>query len=80
MKKTYLIILAIFLFLGLFIFGYGLVNTAVSIEYETENGECISNVDGTNLCLVKTVMLVLAVSCFLSLIYLLNFINKLKKK
>ena len=37
--------------LGILISPYGIINTMVSLKYETENiQDCISNVSGKNLC------------------------------
>lgn len=37
--------------LGILISPYGIINTMVSLKYETENiQDCISNVSGENLC------------------------------
>jgi len=50
MRRIYFAILVVSLIL-IPIIGFGIVNTMVSLKYETENlGDCISTVSGIDLC------------------------------
>jgi hypothetical protein len=66
--------------LAIFISIYGIINTMVSLKYETENiQDCISNVSGTNLCeTITNLKIVIAIS-FLLLVCLISFRRKLIK-
>jgi len=73
-RKLYLIIL-IFSFLATRANGFAIVNTMVSVKYETDNpGDCISNVTGIDLCATidKSKLLVI----IFSLIFILLLIMK----
>lgn len=51
MKLKYYIILIITLIILAFIVGFGIINTMVSLKYETNVlNECISVISGDNLC------------------------------
>ncbi len=51
MKKTIFYILISILTISIPVLIFGIVNTMVSIKYETENpGDCISTISGANLC------------------------------
>jgi hypothetical protein len=78
-KKIYTL-LKIILIIGLFIFPFGILNTMVSLKYETDSpGDCISKVTGNNLCDSITNMKILFVICFASLVILLVYKNKIVK-
>lgn len=63
-KIIYLVLFGISM-LGIAAFGFGIINTMVSIKYETESPkDCISLVTGDNLCLKINVLQILLVSCF----------------
>jgi hypothetical protein len=50
-KVIYYILIGIFI-IGIPLFAFGIVNTMVSIKYETADmGDCISSVSGADLCL-----------------------------
>ncbi len=51
MRKIVYFLLITISILGTLVLPYGIVNTMVSLKYETENIEdCVSNVSGENLC------------------------------
>ncbi|WP_303918044.1 hypothetical protein [Draconibacterium sediminis] len=51
MKKVLYLIFLILSFLAALVNGFAIVNTMVSIKYETNNpSDCISNVTGIDLC------------------------------
>ena len=77
LKKTTFYILVILSILGVILFGFGILNTMVSFKYETENGECISNCDGTNLCFQMSYCIAIAILSFVLFILLLMFRRKL---
>ncbi len=77
LKKTTFYILVILSILGVILFGFGILNTMVSFKYETENGECISNCDGTNLCFQMSYYIAIAILSFVLFILLLMFRRKL---
>lgn len=77
LKKTTFYILVILSILGVLSFGFGILNTMVSFKYETENGECISNCDGTNLCFQMGYCMTVAILSFVSFLLLLLFKRKL---
>ena len=83
-QKTFFYILIILSVTGLFICSYGIINTMVSLKYETENiTDCISLVSGENLCITIRNLKVLFITCLIILILLLYFkkgILKLKEK
>ena len=60
--------------LGILVFAFGIINTMVSLKYETENPtDCISLVTGQDLCLTIQVLKVLIVACILTVILLAVF-------
>ncbi len=77
MKKYYfLIIISIFL---LPIFAYAWINNAVSKQYETEFGECISASSGQNLCVIGIVITLIIILLFISLFFgIYKIINQKK--
>ncbi len=72
MKYYILIISLCVLFFGVPFFYFGVVNTGVSIRYETEDRGCISLVTGADLCrqlfLLKAAMIFCAAQLFLYLL------------
>lgn len=72
-RKIYNIILSI-LVISLPVNLFGILNTMVSLKYETENpGDCISSVSGIDLCSAITWMKVMIIVAVLLIIYLLYF-------
>ena len=72
-KKTYNITL-ILTFIGILFFAFGVLNTKVSLKYETEDpNDCISNVTGTDLCKAINYLSGLTFFCGISFIGLLLF-------
>ncbi len=70
-KTIYYILLSISI-LGIPIFSFGILNTMVSIKYETENpNDCISLLSGQDLCFTINVLEGLIVICVIALIPLL---------
>lgn len=56
------------------------LNTSVSIKYETDFGECISQVTGTNLCLQHDILLGLTYGCGILFLLLFIFNKRILKK
>ncbi len=72
-KLIYFLLITISI-LGILITPYGIINTMVSLKYETENiQDCISNVSGENLCNTIRNLKIVFVVCFLMLIFLIYF-------
>jgi len=66
--------------LGILVASYGVVNTIVSLKYETENiQDCVSNVSGDNLCNTIRNLKIMFESCVLLLIFLIYFRKKILK-
>lgn len=66
--------------LGIVIAPYGIINTMVSLKYETENiQDCVSNVSGENLCDTIRNLKIVLVFCVLLLIILIYFRKKIIK-
>ena len=78
-KKSYTLLIIISI-IGTFLFPYGIINTMVSLKYETENaGDCISKVTGDNLCeSISNFKIYFSISLVV-LILLLAFKSKLVK-
>jgi uncharacterized membrane protein YkvI len=67
--------------LGILIALYGIVNTMVSLKYETENiQDCVSNVSGENLCEIIRNLKIFFVFCLLLLVCLIYFQKKILKR
>lgn len=78
-KLLYFLLIAISI-LGIFVTPYGIVNTMVSLKYETENiQDCVSNVSGENLCDTIRNLKIMFVFCVLLLIFLIYFRKKILK-
>ena len=76
-KVIYNILLTISI-LGIVIAPYGIINTMVSLKYETENvKDCISNVSGQNLCKVIRDLKIIFAFCILLLVCLIYFRKKI---
>ena len=81
MNKSFYLVFLIISFLGIPFFALGILNSMVSLKYETENlTDCISKVTGTDLCLTITVFKVLTVLSALSFVGLLIFKNRIVKR
>lgn len=66
--------------LGILVAPFGIVNTMVSLKYETENiQDCVSNVSGENLCDTIRNLKIVFVLCVLLLIFLIYFRKKILK-
>jgi ABC-type Mn2+/Zn2+ transport system permease subunit len=73
-RKAFFYLLLILSITGLFIFPYGIINTMVSLKYETENiTDCISVVSGENLCITIRNLKISFIICLIVLIFLLYF-------
>lgn len=60
--------------LGIPVFAFGIINTMVSLKYETDSPtDCISLVTGQDLCLTIQVYKGLIIACILTLIILSVF-------
>ena len=78
-KKIYFAILII-LIIAVLIISLGIVNSMVSLKYETGSSkDCISNISGTDLCISIKIMKILNAIALLSLYALLLFKNKILK-
>lgn len=81
MKRRIFSILLIVSLLGIPFFAFGILNTMVSLKYETDNmNNCISLVNGHDLCLALRINQILLVACILIPISLLIFKKKILKK
>ena len=61
-KVSGFILVEIIVFFGFLLSCFAVVNTMVSMKYETETGDgCISMVSGDNLCLIKICWIIIAV-------------------
>lgn len=61
--------LILLLFLTAFINGFGIINTMVSLKYETQDpGQCLSSVSGNDLCAALQRCKVLALGAFVGAI------------
>jgi len=79
-KAFYYITLIIAVF-GIPLFVFGIINTMVSLKYETENPtDCISSVTGQDLCLTINVFKRLILICVVILILLFVFRKRLLRK
>ena len=56
------------------------LDTSVSIKYETDYGECISQVTGTDLCLKHDIFMGLTYGCGILFFLLLIFNKRILKK
>ena len=78
-KLIYLSLIAISIVVIL-ISTFGIINTMISLKYETENiQDCISNVSGENLCETITSLKIVIFFSFLVLLCLIYFRKKLLK-
>ena len=79
-KVVYYILFCTFI-VGIPLFTFGIINTMVSITYETVNpGDCISCVNGTDLCFTIKILKVLIAICVIGLLYLIVFKKRLLKQ
>ncbi len=82
MKKIKLIYYFFFAIsiIGILVSPYGILNTMVSLKYETENvQDCISNVSGENLCNTIRNLKIIFIFCLLLLVCLIYFRKKILK-
>lgn len=77
MKKYYFTIIISIILLP--IFAYAFINTAVSKQYETEIGECISVSSGQNLCKILDLLAILILILSFTFIFGIYKILKHKK-
>jgi uncharacterized protein HemY len=63
-------------FLGVFLFGLEIIHTGLCLTYETNSGDCISKVDGSNLCLQLTYFIALTIISFIALFLLVKYRKK----
>ena len=67
-------------FIGILIFIFGIVNTMVSLKYETDSlDECISKVTGNDLCQSIQTLKILIGVCIATIIAMLIFKGRLLK-
>lgn len=79
MKKKIFYVLIGFSIIGIPIFSFGIINTMVSLKYETNSpNDCISLVTGQDLCLTIQVLKGLIITCILTIILLMVFRRKFK--
>ena len=77
-RKLLYFLLLIISITGILVCPYGILNTMVSLKYETENpGDCISIVSGVNLCLTIRILQVAFVICFILLVCLIQYREKI---
>jgi hypothetical protein len=80
MNKIYYRILVGCAIFGIFLFPFGILNTMVSLQYETDGGgDCISKITGNDLCQSILKMKFYFVMSFLLLSALLVFKRKILK-
>ena len=80
-RKAFFYLVLILSIIGLFIFPYGIINTMVSLKYETENiTDCISLVNGENLCITIRNLKILFIISLTILICLLYFKKRILEK
>ena len=73
-KKIIIFILIGLSVLGIIVFVFGIINTMVSLKYETDNPiDCISLVTGQDLCLTIQILKGFVVVCIMAIILLTIF-------
>lgn len=81
MKVKYYIFLLITLVILALLLGFGIINTMVSLKYETNyDNECVSTISGTNLCNSLSIGKFLFYTDLLLIFILLLFQEKIIKK
>ena len=78
MKERAFNLIMVVLGLGTLILIYGIVNIDVSKKYETD-GDCISNVDGVDLCTLQHRVELYLILTIFTIVLLLIFHKKLLK-
>jgi len=74
MKRIIFYILIGLSIIGIPVFSFGIINTMVSLRYETENPtDCISLVTGHDLCMTVQILKTLVFVCIVTIILLLVF-------
>ena len=78
MKGIYFKLLIIVLIILIPVFWYGILNTNVSLKYETENpGDCISIITGQNLCRIINQLKISAAIDIILIVVLLIYRKKI---
>jgi ABC-type Mn2+/Zn2+ transport system permease subunit len=73
-RKAIFYLFFILSIIGLILCPFGIINTMVSLKYETENmKDCISLVSGENLCITIRNLKISFIICLIVLIFLLYF-------
>lgn len=80
MKKVVFFIILCFSIFGIPIFYFAKINTGVSLKYETEPGECISNISGIDLCKQIDYYQNMIIFCMIVLVVLLFMLKPLFKE
>jgi hypothetical protein len=66
--------------LGILVFVFGIINTNVSLKYETDSPkDCISLVSGQDLCFTIQILEGLVLACLVTIIILLIFRKRILK-
>lgn len=74
MKTIIFTILIIISFFGIPVFYFSALNTGISLKYEAEVGQCISEISGINLCKQQDIFLVLSLISGIIFIVLLSIL------
>lgn len=78
MSRIFYFVLIFFFAIGFLFFAFEVVNTMLSLKYETNYpDDCISAISGTDLCLMIKIFKGLTVICGVGLISLLFFKRKI---
>ncbi|MBV2194984.1 MAG: hypothetical protein KUL78_00570 [Flavobacterium sp.] len=80
MKKLIYFALLFLSFAGIVLFSYARINIGISLKYEVEPGECISNVSGNNLCKQQEYFLYLTILCLVVFLVVIYFQRNTKSK
>ena len=79
MKRNFFNLILLLLFLCILFFAYGLLNTSVSLKYETNNN-CISQVTGSDLCFTLKIWEYGILIFIVAIIAMMALRNKIIKK
>ncbi len=82
MRKVIYYTSVIILILAIPLFTFGIINTMVSLKYETANDltDCISLVSGQDLCLTIRIFQGLILACISGIVALLYFRKRILKR
>lgn len=81
MRKIIYYILICISIIGILFFGSGIINSMVSLKYETISANsCISAVSGADLCFAVKVYIALSLTCIIGIISLFVFKKKILYK